>query len=91
MERIYLGGLGNPPLYLGDDLHLYTPEPDVYHEADAEDEDWDERDEEDECTHGNSKDECEEICKCGHQCSQHDLLDGWCHEKGCQCQSWEER
>ena len=39
------------------------------------------------CQHWGDPSDCDEMCKCGHQCCQHDLWDDdhGCRVEGCAC------
>jgi len=42
------------------------------------------------CEHGNLVEECDEVCLCGHKCSEHDAEERWCGAEGCLCPWFEE-
>jgi len=35
------------------------------------------------CQHWNDPSDCDEMCKCGHECHDHGLFSGTCEECGC--------
>ena len=40
------------------------------------------------CEHWADPHDCQEMCKCGHKCCEHDWLDGECMAEGCNCKEF---
>lgn len=43
------------------------------------------------CRHWGDPADCEEVCVCGHSCTEHEFAEpGACLVVGCECQRWRE-
>jgi hypothetical protein len=50
---------------------------------------WDEYESGPFCGHWQDPCDCDELCKCGHQCNQH--YDDGCRVDGCECEGFEDK
>lgn len=42
------------------------------------------------CRHWGDPGDCDELCKCGHTCTEHDYHDNECTVDGCDCEEFED-
>lgn len=51
---------------------------------------WGDRDTGPFCRHWSDPSDCEEMCRCGHECRQHSTYADFCKVEGCDCDEFKD-